>query len=115
MFEFEISIRFVRSTRHREWAKELLLLLEDEPFLVISYLVLADSEYYESVKKRLCNRFPPEGNGIEWQQRLRSRSKERGERTNGVKVPLLSSTAFLYILFLSCELDSRMALGARWQ
>ena len=37
------------------------------------------------------------------------------ERTNGVKVPLLSSTAFLYILFFSCELDSRMPLGARWQ
>ena len=43
------------------------------------YLVLADSDYYESVKKRLCNRFPPEGNVIEWQQRLRSRSKERLE------------------------------------
>ena len=32
-----------------------------------------------------------------------------------MKVPLLSSTAFLYILFFSNELDSRMALGARWQ
>ena len=32
-----------------------------------------------------------------------------------VKVPHLSSTAFLYILFFSSELDSRMALGARWQ
>ena len=56
-----------------------VILLEDEPFLVISYLVLADSDYYESVKKRLCNRFPPEGNVIGWQQRLRSRSKERLE------------------------------------
>ena len=46
---------------------------------MISYLVLPDSDYYESVKKRLCNRFPPEGNVIEWQQRLRSRSKERLE------------------------------------
>ena len=33
-----------------------------------------------------------------------------------MKVPLLSSTAFLYILFFSCELDSRMAcsMAVRW-
>ena len=40
---------------------------------------LSDSEDYESVKKRLQELFAPEGNEIEWQQRLQSRSQERGE------------------------------------
>ena len=59
-----------------EWAEELLLLLEDEPFRLVS---LSVSEDYESVKKRLRERFAPEGNEIEWQQRLQSRSQGRGE------------------------------------
>ena len=59
-----------------EWAEELLLLLEDEPFRLVS---LSDSEDYESVKERLRERFAPDGNEIEWQQRLQSRSQERGE------------------------------------
>ena len=46
---------------------------------MVSYLSLADSDDYASVKKRLSERFAPEGNEIEWQQRLQSRSQERGE------------------------------------
>ena len=46
-----------------EWAKEQLLLLEDEPFHLVS---LSDSEDYESVKERLRERFTPDGNAIEW-------------------------------------------------
>ena len=62
-----------------EWAKEVLSLLEDGPFRVVSHLGLADSDDYDVVKKCLQQRYAPEGNELDWQLRLQSHTQKGGE------------------------------------
>ena len=75
---FELYV--ARATIPRtEWAKEVLSLLEDGPFRVVSHLGLADSDDYEAVRKCLQQRYAPEGNELDWQLRLQSRTQKVGE------------------------------------
>ena len=46
---------------------------------MVSYLGPEDGEYYECVRKRLRDRFAPEGNETEWQQHLQSRLLDHRE------------------------------------
>ncbi len=48
-------------------ARELLSLLEDEPFRVVAQLGLADDNDYEALKKQLQQHYSPEGSELEWQ------------------------------------------------
>ncbi len=60
-------------------AKELLSLLEDAPFRVVSQLGLVGTEDYGVLKKQLQQHYAPEGNELEWQYRLQSRQQKSGE------------------------------------
>ena len=56
--------------------KELLSLLEDEPFRSVSELGLED---YETIRDTLRQRYSPEGNELQWQYSLQCRSQKPGE------------------------------------
>eukprot|EP00731_Ephydatia_muelleri_P012807 Em0007g117a len=72
---FELYV--ARATIPRtEWATEVLSLLEDG---VVSHLGLTDSDDYEAVRKCLQQRYAPEGNELDWQLRLQSRTQKVGE------------------------------------
>ena len=60
-------------------AKELLSLLEDEPFRVVSQLGLADGDDYGALKKQLQQHYAPDGNELEWQFKLQNRQQKPGE------------------------------------
>ena len=62
-----------------EWAKEVLSLLEDDPFHVVSHLGLADRDDYDAINKFLQQRYAPEGNELNWQLCLQSRTLKVGE------------------------------------
>lgn len=63
-----------------KWTKELLSLLEDEPFRTAQQLGLKESGNYTIVKNSLQQQFAPEGNELEWQYRLQSRCQGAGEQ-----------------------------------
>eukprot|EP00731_Ephydatia_muelleri_P009846 Em0005g432a len=55
------------------WTKELLTLLEDEPFRVVSRQGLACSNDYKAVCACLQQHFAPVGNELEWQFKIQNR------------------------------------------
>jgi len=61
------------------WTKELLPLLEDEPFRTVSQLGLLGSTDYKQVRDCLQQRFAPKGNEQEWQFRLQSCNHNQNE------------------------------------
>ena len=56
-----------------EWVKELLALLEDAPFRVVTQAGLIGSTDSKVVKDCLQKRYAPDGNELEWQFRLHYR------------------------------------------
>ena len=75
---FELYAKEARIPEAR-WTKELLQLLEDEPFRTVSQLGLLDSTDYKQVRDCLQQRFAPKGNELEWQFRLQSRNQKASE------------------------------------
>ena len=61
------------------WTKELLTLLEDEPFRVVSRQGLACSNDYKAVCACLQQHFAPVGNELEWQFKIQNRVQKVGE------------------------------------
>ena len=60
-------------------SSELLSLLEDEPFRVVSQLGLVSATAYEDIKKALQQQFSPTGTETEWQFKLQSRRQKPEE------------------------------------
>ena len=60
--------------------KELLSLLEDEPFRTAQQLGVKESQEYLTVKSSLQQQFAPDGNELEWQYRLQSRCQRADEQ-----------------------------------
>ena len=60
-------------------AREILSLLEDEPFRVVSQLGLILTDDYDAIKKELQQQFSPCGTEPEWQFKLQSRRQQPGE------------------------------------
>ena len=52
-----------------EWAAELLPLLDDTAFRVVSQLGLESSTDYKATTSSLKQQFSPEGNELEWQHK----------------------------------------------
>ncbi len=75
---FELYVREAENPE-AEWKKDVLPLLEDEPFRVVSRLGLVESGTYADVKAQLQRQFAPEGSEFEWQFRLQSRSQKQDE------------------------------------
>ena len=76
---FELNVREARIPED-QWTKELLPLLEDEPFRVIAQLGLVQSTDYEAVITGLHQQISSEGTELEWQYRLQSRTQKSGEK-----------------------------------
>ena len=72
---FELYVKEANIPEER-WTKELLPLLEDEPFRTVSQLGLLGSTDYKQVRDCLQQRFAPKGNELEWQFRLQSPQPE---------------------------------------
>ena len=62
-----------------QWVKELLSLLEDEPFGVVSRQGLENSADYGTVRDCLRQHYAPAGSEMEWQFKLQSRIQRPGE------------------------------------
>ncbi len=62
-----------------EWKVELLSLLDDEAFRVANQLGMVEAGDYAALKAHLIRQFSPEGDDLEWQQRLQNRSQKAGE------------------------------------
>jgi hypothetical protein len=62
-----------------QWVKELLPLLEDEPFGVVSRQGLESSTDYEIVCDCLRQHYAPAGSEMEWQFKLQGRIQKPGE------------------------------------
>ena len=60
--------------------KELLSLLEDEPFRVISQHGLLETGNYCAVTGCLRQHYAPDGNELEWQYKLQTRTQRPGEQ-----------------------------------
>ena len=74
--------KYVEQTKipQEQWTGELLPLLEDEPFRVVTQQGLVDSTDYKAVISCLRTRYAPEGNELEWQFKLQSRVQKPGEQ-----------------------------------
>ena len=59
--------------------QELLPLLEDEQFRGVSQQNLKDTDYYNDVTKCLCQHYTPQGNKLQWQYKLQTRTQKLGE------------------------------------
>ena len=68
---FEKYVKQIKIPKE-QWTGELLPLLDDEPFRVVTQQGLIDSTDYEAVISCLCTRDAPEGNELEWQFKLQS-------------------------------------------
>ena len=79
LFRFELYVRLAKIPKEQVTG-ELLSLLDDEPFRVISQQGLVDSPSYDSVVKCLRALYAPEGNQLEWQRKLQSRMQKTGEQ-----------------------------------
>ena len=64
-------------------ARELVSLLDDEPFRVVSQLGLVTTDDYEATKEELRRQFAPAGNEVEWQYQLQTRRQRAGESLAG--------------------------------
>ena len=73
---------YVKQTKipEEQWTGELLPLLDDGPFRVITQQGLMDSTDYKAVTKCLRTQYAPEGNELEWQFKLQSRTQKPGEQ-----------------------------------
>ena len=66
---FEMYVRKVK-VDESQWTSELLLLLDDGPFRVVSQQGLVDSGDYAAVTRCLRAQYAPEGNHLEWQAKF---------------------------------------------
>ena len=62
-----------------QWTGELLPLLDDGPFRVVSQQGLVDSDDYEAVTMCLRAQYAPEGNHLEWQAKFHRRGQKADE------------------------------------
>lgn len=60
--------------------KELLALLEDEPFRVVTHCGLLETGDYPAVTACLKQHYAPDGNELEWQYKLQTRTQKPGEQ-----------------------------------
>ena len=76
---FEMYVRQAEIAEAQR-VQELLSLLEDEPFRVVSQQDLLGTDDYDSVTKCLRQHYAPDGNELEWQYKLQTRTQKPGER-----------------------------------
>lgn len=76
---FEKYVKQIKIPKE-QWTDELLPLLDDKPFRVVTQQGLIDSTDYEAVISCLRTRYSPEGNELEWQFNLQSRVQKPGEQ-----------------------------------
>ena len=77
LLRFELYVREANISAAQR-VKELLHLLEDEPFRVVNQQGLVGSEDYDdAVKACLLQRFAPDGSELEWQYKIAHRSRVR--------------------------------------
>ena len=62
-----------------QWTSELLPLLDDGPFRVVSQQGLVNSNDYEAVTRCLRAQYAPEGYHLEWQAKLHRRGQKADE------------------------------------
>ena len=62
-----------------QWRRELISLLENEPFRVVVQLGLLESTDYAMVVEILRHQFSAKGNELEWQHRLQARTQGSGK------------------------------------
>ena len=76
--------------------KELLPLLEDEPFRVMNRMGLAGSTDVKAVKECLEQRYAPKGTELEWQLKLQTQVQQRDEPPSDFAghIKLLTSKAY---------------------
>ena len=75
---FELYVRLAKIPEDQVTG-ELLSLLDDGPFRVVSQQGLINSSY-DSVVKCLRALYAPEGNELEWQRKLQDRMQKPGEQ-----------------------------------
>ena len=75
---FELNVRQAKIPEE-QWTCELLPLLEDVPFRIVSQQGQATSTDYQAVVRCLKNQFSPDGNELEWQFRLQQRTQKPEE------------------------------------
>ena len=75
---FELYVRQA-TIPEEQWTGELLPLLEDVPFRIVSQPGLATSTDYQAVVRCLNIQFSPDGNELEWQFRLQQRTQKPEE------------------------------------
>ena len=63
----------------RKRARELVSLLDDGPFRVITQLGLVNSDEYDHLKGQLQKHYAPKGDDLEWQHQLQTRCQKPGE------------------------------------
>ena len=63
-----------------QWTSELLPLLEDEPFRLVSQQGLVQSSDYKEVADCLRAQYEPEGNELEWLMKFQQHSQKAGEQ-----------------------------------
>ena len=76
---FELYVRRIELPEE-QWAAELLPLLDDEAFRVVSQLGLESSTDYGAITASLKHQFSPKGNELEWQHKLQTRRQQPGEQ-----------------------------------
>ncbi|KAL5496558.1 hypothetical protein EMCRGX_G012864 [Ephydatia muelleri] len=83
-----------------QWTSELLLLLDDGPFRVVSQQGLVDSGDYAAVTRCLRAQYAPEGNHLEWQAKFQRCGQKADENlvTNQFVQGLSSSTVQLRLM-----------------
>ena len=75
---FEMYVRKVK-VDESQWTSELLPLLDDGPFRVVSQQGLVDSGDYAAVTRCLRAQYAPEGNHLEWQAKFQRRGQKADE------------------------------------
>ena len=76
---FELYVKQVKLAED-QWVSELLLLLEDEPFRIVSQQDLVACTDYKVVIKCLEDFYAPVGNELEWQRRFQGRTQKPQEQ-----------------------------------
>ena len=63
-----------------QWTGEVLPLLDDEPFRLVTQQGFDGSSEYSAVLKCLMDQYNPEGNDLEWQFKFQQRTQNPEER-----------------------------------
>ena len=63
-----------------QWTGEVLPLLDDEPFRLVTQQGFDGSSEYSAVLKCLMDQYNPEGNDLEWQFKFQQRTQKPEER-----------------------------------